>query len=582
MSLLGAAATRAEVSVRATIDRRPAVEGERLLLTVSVSGSAGAESDPALPGEIHEHFDASFAGSSRQMSFVNGQANLSIDFRYVLIPRNTGTFTIPPITVRVGKETFLTETLEVRVEPRPAPRRGSGTTQESSTRREADLFVEARVSKKRVVEGEEIILSILFFSPVRLLEREFTPPELTGFRAEVLPEVPARTEMVEGVAYTVEEARYSLIPLGKGAKTIGSAQIRAVVPTRRRDPFSVFGGFFDGRSMIVESEPVSITVDPLPPTEDPAFSGAIGQFELAATIDASEVDQNDPVTLTVTIEGRGNPGASGGIAATEASSFRVFDASAKTLPAPSGEGMGTRREIQRVFVPLVAGALEVPEVRFTYFDPRANDYRTLRAGPFPIVVRAAEGGSMVGMPIAGKGEVRKLREELRFIHTDAGDLEPIGRPGTRSWGWLIHLVPAATLAVVWVRRRQEDRLAGDRGLQRARRAAQAARSRLAAAQSRGEDGYAELWSAIGGYLADRMDLPVAVSTAREAERQLLDRGLPAVLATNVRAFGEQCDFARFAPGTPAEKAHDLLSRATALLDELEKALSTTGRGAGRS
>jgi len=557
----------AEVSVRATVDRRPAYEGQPLTLTITVSGSAGAKSEPELPAGVHEHFDVSPAGTSRQMSFVNGQTDVSVEYRFLLVPREVGSFSIPPIPVRVGKESLTTEAFTIRVEAASGRRGGAAGTHPAAT---GELSVVARLSKARVVEGEEVVLTVSFYSPVRLLEREFTPPALTGFHAQVLPETPPRSEVIDGVAYTVEEASYSLIPVGTGKKSIPPSEIRAVVPARRRDPFSIFGGFFDGRTVVVKSDPVTLMVDPLPPPPDASFSGAIGQFRLEARLDTTSVRRNDPVTLLVRIEGNGNPGSTASLATPETASFRVFDASSNVQTEPSSSGMGVVRDIQRVFVPLVTGTLEIPEFRFTYYDPDARRFTTLHEGPFAVHVEGdgfAEGGA--ASSIAAKGEVKRLRDELRFIHTGT-DLARAGEGGIGKGTWVLQLVPMVGLALAWGHRRRTLRFANDRALGRSRQAARQARAKIEAGRTKGEEGYAALWAALGGYLADRFDTPSAVVTSREAERRLIEHGCPAGLAERVRVFGDRCDFARFAPGSPEKKAGDLLTEATALLDELER------------
>ena len=407
--------------------------------------------------------------------------------------------------MEVGSTLHRTEPFELEILAQS--RSGSPGTASSAN---SQLRLDMGVDKSRVVEGEEIILTVYFRSRGRILDRpDYTPPGTQGFVTERLPEVAGRTEIIDGVAWSVQEIRYALFPLGSGTKVIDPPTVTATVPrqSRRRDPFGSFGSFFDGRSVTVQGEPISIDVMPLPPSDDPAFSGAVGTFELGAEIDRLEVAQNDPITLSITIRGVGNLGSAGEVQSGDDVSFRTFDASSEMESQVIGGRLGGVRTIQRVFVPQVAGDLEVPAVRFVYFDPDAETYRTLEEGPFPVRVTPSERPGS-GPVVVGRGEVRVLSEDVRYIHTSVPDLRPAGSKGG-SPGWALHLLPALALGGAWFWRRREDRLAGDERGRRRRGAARAAGAAITAAGSDPD----RLWSAISTYLADRLTLDARVLAA---------------------------------------------------------------------
>src|SRR5205823_13390231 len=74
------------------------------------------------------------------------------------------------------------------------------------------------------------------------------------------------------------------------------------------DPFIIdpFGSFAERRDIKVKSEPVALQIKPLPPGAPPAFSGAVGNFTIAAAADPKKVQIGDPITITAKISGRGN------------------------------------------------------------------------------------------------------------------------------------------------------------------------------------------------------------------------------------------------------------------------------------
>ena len=92
-----------------------------------------------------------------------------------------------------------------------------------------------------------------------------------------------------------------------------------------------------------------------------------------------------------------------------------------------------------------------------------------------------------------------------------------------------------------------------------------------AAAGDAEDFHSRYWSAIGGYVADRLDLPGTAPTALEVQRHLRAAGCDGELVERVQGFGERCDFARFAPGSVDEARVELAREAESLLKSLERA-----------
>lgn len=567
----------AQASAIATVSHNPVEVGQRLELTITVSGAESRGREPQLPRSLFEWFEIQSSGTSTQFSLQNGRASTSIEYRFILVPRQEGTVTVGSIPVRVGTETLHTEPFTVEVVPRNStPRsrsRGRVTDDE-----DARILLVAEVDREEAYVGEEILLTLYFYHRDQSLQTpDYDPPATTGFSAERLPDGPSQVDVVNGKRYYVEEIRYALFPLGAGKKTIGPATIRARVPrtSGRRDPFgSLFG--YGGRTVAVTSDPVTIDVRSLPETDDPDFHGAVGSFEMTADLDRTQVAVNEPITLAIDIRGAGNLGPVPD-GAPELPGFRVFDASAETEPRMVGNRLGGIRSIQRVYVPLDPGSRTIPAYRFTYFDPDVDAFRTLSAGPFEVRVDPGEDRGPGAPLVVGQGEVRLLSEELRYIHTDPPRFRPRDGRGMGP-GALVHLVPLAALAGGLVWRRRRDRLDGDASYARSHRARDRAKTRLAEARAEGEAGTGAMWAAVAGYVTDRLDAPGRAPTAREVATLLRDAGVDDALVDRVIAFGERCDFVRFAPGSTDAKLDELLAEAEALVSALEAArLGTGGR-----
>src|SRR5262245_66530271 len=97
VALAAALPARAEVSVRARLDRPRVTVGEAADLSIEVQGTqnTAAPTVPAPDGLILR-----YAGPSTQISIINGQMSAAVTHHFSVTPQRPGTFTIGPLSVR--------------------------------------------------------------------------------------------------------------------------------------------------------------------------------------------------------------------------------------------------------------------------------------------------------------------------------------------------------------------------------------------------------------------------------------------------------------------------------------------------
>lgn len=149
--------------------------------------------------------------------------------------------------------------------------------------------------------------------------------------------------------------------------------LRVAILTRQRSfiGFSTFYSFND-----VTVTPTDIPIRDLP-THDPtlAFSGAVGQFELAVTPSITNLSVGDLIDLHLDIRGQGF--LEGITAPILAASENVKVYAPKAVDTTEGAS----------FVQTVVPQRAVPEIgrlSFCYFDPQIDQYVTKEAGPFAL------------------------------------------------------------------------------------------------------------------------------------------------------------------------------------------------------
>ncbi len=218
---------------------------------------------------------------------------------------------------------------------------------------------------------------------------------------------------IDGRDFTVIELTRIYLPTVPG-------EIRIPAPTLRFAYATEFVGDFingkrprDRKDVVVTGEPHTVTILPLPDEGRPAnFTGAVGTFTVRAEADLEEVEVEDSIQLTLTIEGQGNLATFDTPDLGELPGFHA-------LGAIDDHAAG-RRTVVYDLVVLGPGLTAIPAISFPFFDPQAPaGFRAARTEPIPLTVH----GDASPLPV---------------------DPEPTASEDESRW----LLVPAALVAVV--------------------------------------------------------------------------------------------------------------------------------------
>ena len=159
-----------------------------------------------------------------------------------------------------------------------------------------------------------------------------------------------------------------------------------------------FGGFFgnmvspgDVRQTTVSTQQAKLEVKPLPKDGRPEnFTGAIGQFSLQASAAPKQAVAGDPISLNVTVSGRGNFDAMGAPALVESDGWRTYPPGEK-FEASQSDPIGFNGQ-KRFEYMLVAreDRSKTPVAELSFFDPSLEKYVTIRSNPVEVT---AKGGA---------------------------------------------------------------------------------------------------------------------------------------------------------------------------------------------
>jgi hypothetical protein len=578
----------ADTSVKATIDRTNVPVGEEILLKITVQSDEETVDSPRF--EELTAFDIISSGSSKNLQWINGQTSVSFTYQYRLRARDEGEFTIGPATVRAGGKEYRTRAFKVRVTPartqppsqqqqqqQPPPNVSEPVTPPSNRH----IFITADLDRDTAYINQPVTYTFRFYKAERLLSSpSYERPSFPGFWVEELPPQRHFNRVINGVNYEVTEVRYALFPTDAGPKRIAPSRLKATIASRskgRRNPFSIFGddifGRFDrGEAVNLTTKPISLTVLPLPADGKPDdFSGLVGKFSLDIHADQLTASVGDPLTVTLTVQGRGNIKSAPMPSFDTIPGLRTFAAGSSEEVSTANYQISGRKTFDQVFVPQRPGKYQLPEFKLSYFDPEARRYKTLTTERLEITATGAAADFTIPSLRLNPDEISDLAADVRMIRTEGTNLRHYSAPGMLGWPfWVGHALPFLALITFLGWRHRALRIAADPVGQKRRLAFRSALSRLQVEAGTTDDGQSleGVAAALLQYYGDRFNRPAHGVLRQDMKHDFLSDGVAENEIGEYLALLDECDRGRYARSASHPVA-DVAARARDILTRLE-------------
>ncbi len=557
----------AQVTITADVDRTTLTLDEKVSLTVTVSGDSISMPAPDLSAITD--FSVASSGTSTKISFINGEMTSQGVYYFQLQPLKTGNLVIPPISATIRGQTYQTEPINITVTESSGasvPSTPPVDRQVPASLAGQNLFVEAEVDNSTPYLGEQVTYIFRFYqaadTPLLTLGRpNYRPPSFTNFWGQTVLEQPYYSTIVDGREYLVTEVRTAVFPANPGPLTIA--------PSLLEIPGDLFTA-----GAVLKTEPVSIAVQSLPEGAPDDFSGAVGQFDMRAELDATEGKVNEPLTLFLDIEGTGNIEVLTEPQLPDLPGWRIFESQSTSKTEVQEDKVYGRRRFERLLVPGEPGEFTFPSLTFSYFDPEAGEYRTLATDPIPVTIEP--GASIDEPPVV---VMDSDKQPVQLVGGDIRHIKPVPTVLEHSGGmllgqplyWAFWILPVFIVAGVWVWQSRRQRLLKDTAYARSQRARRTALKILASTGQNDEDGYAAAQRALLGYLADKLNRPTVGLTTNELVELLRQQKLDPELIERVQATLAEIDASRFAPiEETAEQS--LVAETRQLINDLEQAV----------
>ncbi len=602
------------VQLNAHLNRASATLDDNVTYTVSISGESAG--DPEFP-DFNGFQILTGPMTSTSISIVNGQMSQSASYSFVLLPMQAGDLTIQPTKINQGGQVFASNPVTLRVIDRQGPAPANpphqqgphvqgpggpppGHAGDSSQQQEPgdDIFIRVTPDKQEAFIGEQVTLTYELFFRANLANVSFRQqPTTTGFWSEDLNsprQLDVRETVLNGKKFqTALLRRIAVFPTTAGDLTVGPLIVQLDVRSQRRgrDPFDpFFSSPFDdmfGRTQTIvrQSESVVVRALPLPEAGRPAdFSGAVGRFGIKAETDKTTVKTNDAFTLKVTLGGEGTLQPAKDLEFPAIEGVKEYAPQKKDVTGIQDLRFVSERSYEYILQPREVGQLTIPPIKFSYFDPVARAYKTIRSTPFIMNIAQGEAEPVAQQGLAiGKEEVTLLGMDVRYNKPVPERLRLGPHLDQRPSVWAGFVLPPLLISVFWLYQRRRDRFMVDRRYARSMKAWKRARKHLSLARKYQHKGAAReslehLRLTVLGYIADKLNVPEAGMTAGGLDDLLAARAAPAAMRQSVREFLTSVDFAMFAPSqTDAAKTAELCRDAEAILKHLVRLRTLKGQ-----
>lgn len=572
------------------VSSRSAEVGENIQvkLTVSLADEDERPNSPRLEVPAGFGLRGPSVGSSQQVVISGGRMRSESQYvaTWIVTPSKPGRYTLGPASVLVNGRRLTDRQLQLEVFPAGSrPRRGAPFANprapfgrrrpmgipgrpwfdfdlglpddplaepelpphppelDIDRARDPVAFLDARISKRRVVIGEQLNYQVFAYGS----RGPFGPqasqgPSRADFLTHSVLEFTDQTsvypiEIGDARWYAAQALELALFPLKAGELQVGPFEMTY------GDRFGAYGR--PPRSVVRKSQALTVSVSE-PPLEGrpPGYRiGDVGRYELEAKVDPREIDTGSATSVWITLRGHGN--LPGSLVPPERQGVSWLDPTVSSnIGVDRGRISGERKfhYIVRIERP---GLIDLGTFELAYFDPARHRYSVARARLGQVRV--------TGAPPAAATATPSSTSTLALLPTrthlgSATRRVPV--PSDSPWFWWSvvggpgAVLLARGLGAHYARlRRRLERRRSSAGRQ-ARDALQ--RARTALAQQQPAKAATALESALFATIEEQTSLKARGMLRSDLTRALQSLGYRAEVAHGAASLLDELDSARFA------------------------------------
>ena len=577
ISLFSLAITAQEAALTAKVSKNKLGINQRLKIEFSINKQGG---DNFSPPKFANFKVVGGPSQSVSQSWINGTVSFSQSYTYIIQPKIKGELVLGKASINIAGKTIESKPIKIIVVDAVAIPKDPNDPNYVA---QQNIHLVAEISKSRPYVGEGIYVEYRLYvsENISVYDTSVTEaPQYNGFWNQNIKinDFPVKMGKYNGENYRyIVLQKALLVPTKTGKLNIDPMKMNIVigVPTGRAD----FFGNAITRNITKEfaSAKKTIHTKSLPLEGKPIdFTGAVGDFKFNVALSKEVLKANESSQIKVMVSGKGN--------------LKLFELPEITTPVELEKYQPERKEKVRVnssgisgsvsdlytVVPQYKGKYKIPNISFSYFNPKEKKYHTILAEDFFVnVLEGKELKPIVNSSTVLKQNVVSTGKNFRYIQTKS-NFKPknINDLFKSNLFYVLLLLPLLTIPIVILIAKRNDEKNNDLIGNKLRKAERLAKKYLSEARKqlgKKEAFYEALERALHNYLKAKLGIETADISGDKITEILKNKNINSTTINEFVEVLKQSDFARYTPISNSEMKEEF-ERAKQVIVELDKQL----------
>lgn len=567
---------QAQVSFDAKVSKKRLGLNERLRIDFIMNENG----DNFIPPDFTNFLVVSGPQQSVNRSWVNGVSSFSKTYTYFLTPKSKGILSIGQAQITINGEVYKTSPIEVQV-TEAVKKPNDPDNIDYLTDENIHLIAEISNNSPYLNEGISVVYKLYFRNPISINDvQELESPTYGDFwsskinigRIQVDPRGQYKGEPYNEVVWQ----KVVLYPQKSGKLTIEplTLNLQLSVPSNRRD---LFGRRIlkQGQKTITSGRRI-LNIKPLPTSGQPEnFTGAVGQFDFDVILSKDALKASESFQAKIKVSGKGNLNLFQLPEINVPNTLEVYEPERKETIKTTLSGTEGTVEENYTIVPQYQGKYPIPPVSFSYFDPKAKNYKTVRSQELLVDVYEGPTSGMTNtspVPTSTRTPLTASEGAFRFIQLET-DFKPVITKAfwMSNRFWLLFILPFVLLLLGYYINRFVIQKSKESASNKQRLAEKLAKKYLSSAKKAFGNQvafYEALERALHNYLKAKLKIETIELSKTKIAELLENKKVDKVIATEFIAVIENCERARYAPESEGSIQTDFekASRAMAMID----------------
>jgi hypothetical protein len=575
IGILSFKAVAQEATLKSKVSKNKLGLNQRLRVEFSVNKQGG---DNFKPPSFSNFKVVGGPSQSVSQSWINGKASFAQSYTYIIQPKRKGELTIGAARVEIGGKTIKSDPIKIIVlDAIDLPKNPNDPNYIA----QQNIHLVAEISKSRPYVGEGIYVEYRLYVSKNISVYDTSVTEAPKYNGFWNQEIKINGFSVKMGKYNGEDYRYIvlqktlLIPTKSGKLTIDPMKMDIVigVPTGRAD----FFGNVISKNIRKEFASAKKIIRPknLPLENKPTnFNGAVGSFNFDVSLSKEVLKANESSQIKVVVSGKGN--------------LKLFELPEVITPVELEKYQPERKENVTVrtsgisgsvsdlytVVPQYKGKYKIPNVSFSYFNPKEKKYKTITTKDFYVdVLEGKELVPKIDTNTVQKQAVIATGKNFRYIETKSSFNSLKSNNFFKSnLFYILFFLPLIAIPIgIFLAKKNQER-SNDIVGNKLRKAERLAKKYLFEAQKqlgKKEAFYEALERALHNYLKAKLGIETADISKEKITQILKDKNVSTATIQQFIEVLKHSDLARYSPITNTEMEAEF-ERAKQVIIQLDK------------